>query len=619
MLAPRLTLGARLTLVGGKGGVGKTTIATALAVECADSGEPVTILSIDPAHSLGDALALDLGPDPTPHPALPTLLALEVDPATERDRFLAKYGEHIDILIERGTYLSNEDLADFGDLTLPGTDEIAALLALARAAGDPARRIIVDTAPTGHTLRLLELPQLALGWLAALEAMEAKHAAVAGAFGGRYKPDAAGRALMTLRDEITGVSRLFGDPEATRFVLVTTDEPGVLPETIRFHDRLAELGIAPGGIVVNRDCGGTLPQGERGGVVFIPELQGSLAGLTGVRRVVAVAGAESAPSDRDAIRASTLSAGAAPFASLLQRPLVIVGGKGGVGKSSVAAAIAVRLAAGGARRVLLLSVDPAGSLGEVLGVPVGAAPEAVPGVAGLMAQQLDAAGAWSRFQEQYREEIERLFDAMGTGSGATLDRQVARSVIDLAPPGVDEVMAMLEVLDLSEDPAYDAIVVDTAPTGHLLRLLEMPRLALEWAHALLRILLKYREVIGLSGIGERVLQLSRRIRTLRDQLVDPERTALLLVALPESLSVTETVRTVPRLRKLGVPVAGLLVNRAYRGHAVLHADRITALAGAARGVPVALAPVLPEGPASPAALERFAQAWRTHDASAAAT
>src|SRR5690606_21305843 len=71
MLAPRLTLGARLTLVGGKGGVGKTTIATALAVECADSGEPVTILSIDPAHSLGDALALDLGPDPTPHPALP--------------------------------------------------------------------------------------------------------------------------------------------------------------------------------------------------------------------------------------------------------------------------------------------------------------------------------------------------------------------------------------------------------------------------------------------------------------------------------------------------------------------------------------------------------------------
>src|SRR5690606_21968557 len=108
-LAAHLTLGARWTFVGGKGGVGKTTIAAALAVELADSGQPVTLLSTDPAHSLGDALGLPLDADPKPHPELPSLRAFELSASRERTDFLAGSGDAIATLIERGTYLDADD------------------------------------------------------------------------------------------------------------------------------------------------------------------------------------------------------------------------------------------------------------------------------------------------------------------------------------------------------------------------------------------------------------------------------------------------------------------------------------------------------------------------------
>jgi arsenite/tail-anchored protein-transporting ATPase len=164
--------------VGGKGGVGKTTVAAALAVELADAGEQVLVISVDPAHSLGDALEVELGPEPRSVVELPDLRAMEVDAGYERERFLQKHGDDLAKLIERGTYLDVADVAEVTNLTVPGMDELAAMLRLAVLATDFAGHVVVDTAPTGHTLRLLELPRIALNWLGALEAMQAKHVAV---------------------------------------------------------------------------------------------------------------------------------------------------------------------------------------------------------------------------------------------------------------------------------------------------------------------------------------------------------------------------------------------------------------------------------------------------------
>jgi arsenite-transporting ATPase len=122
MLPDLLTLAGRLTLVGGKGGVGKTTTAASLAVVLAERGREVVVVSVDPAHSLGDALGMELGGEPTAVPGVPRLHALEVDAAGERERFLRTGRGSLLGLLQRGSYLDAADAAEVVDLALPGID-----------------------------------------------------------------------------------------------------------------------------------------------------------------------------------------------------------------------------------------------------------------------------------------------------------------------------------------------------------------------------------------------------------------------------------------------------------------------------------------------------------------
>src|SRR5688500_13064235 len=188
-LTDLLTLGSRWTFVGGKGGVGKTTTAAALAVSLADAGRAVLVLSVDPAHSLGDALEVELGPEPLRVPGVPRLRGMEIDATREQARFLDSHRGSLLRLLDRGSYLDRDDIGSFVELALPGADELAALFRLMELAAAPDSYVVVDTAPTGHTLRLLDLPRLARGWLAGLEAMEEKHRMVALGLTGAYRPD----------------------------------------------------------------------------------------------------------------------------------------------------------------------------------------------------------------------------------------------------------------------------------------------------------------------------------------------------------------------------------------------------------------------------------------------
>ncbi|HUE97462.1 MAG TPA: TRC40/GET3/ArsA family transport-energizing ATPase, partial [Longimicrobiaceae bacterium] len=438
-LARHLRLGGRWTFVGGKGGVGKTTIAAALAIDLADEGESVTLLSTDPAHSLGDALGMELGPEPRPVSGFRALQALEVGSEHERERFLREHRPSIASLLERGTYLDSADIAQVTGLTIPGMDEVAALLRLLRLADTAASRVILDTAPTGHTLRFLELPGQALHWIGALEAMEAKHAAIASALAGSYRPDEVAHFVAALRDDLVRASEMLANPEETRFVLVTTMEPVVLAESRRYADRLEALGIAIGGIVVNRQVGPPKSSAIGDRVVYVPDLEHLIGGVEGLRRAAAAAdpspdataGGSPAPSG------GTVSVGS-PFHPPLDRRLYFVAGKGGVGKSTTAAALALRLADAGGGHILLLSVDPAGSLADVLGLEVGTQPERLAGVPGLAAEQLDAATTWAEFRAQYEREVESLFTGLtGSSLTATHDREVVERLLDLAPPGLD--------------------------------------------------------------------------------------------------------------------------------------------------------------------------------------
>jgi arsenite-transporting ATPase len=615
MIFPHLTLGSRWTFVGGKGGVGKTTVASALALELASLSTAVTVISVDPAHSLGDALGMRLGPEPRRVPGISNLEALEVDAEYEREAFFARHGDSVAAVLERGTYLDRDDVRQVSDLALPGLDEMAALLRLARFVEHHSGSVILDTAPSGHTLRLLELPRLAITWLDALAAMEAKYAAVAAGLVGAYAPDEHARFLAGLRKSLHDIGAWLRDPAATRFVLVTTAEAAVIAETRRYQTELERLGVAIAGIVVNRQAVAP-PAGAVGDqMVFIPELPGSLQGLEGLRRVSLHAGRLPLRPDAETLASSGPSPVVGrPFRPPSDRRLYLVGGKGGVGKTTVASAIAVWMATEPARRTLLLGVDPAGSLGDVLGAPVGKRAGSVPGVPLLQARQLDATTAWAEFRETYRREVDELFSGLlAGGTSAVPDQEVVERLINLAPPGVDELMALLEVIDLTEDRTYDALVVDTAPTGHLLRLLEMPAIALDWSHAMLRLLLKYRSVLSLTDLGERILALTRGIRSLQATLGDESATWFGAVALPESLSIPETRRLLPEVRRNGLRPAVVLVNRALTPAGEVRegaGDLLRELVQLDSSVPVAGAPLLNPAPTGPPALLAFLAGWR---------
>ena len=609
---------SRLILVGGKGGVGKTTTAAALGVSLADHGEQVVVVSVDPAHSLGDALAVPVGADPGPVPGVSGLSALEVDADLERRRFLESHRGSLLALLERGTYLDSADVSGLVDLTIPGMDELAALLRL-RVLLRSHAHVVVDTAPTGHTLRLLDLPDLARGWLAALQAMEDKSRAVSTALVGAYRQDEASTLLAELDRDLGALSELLHDAAQTSFVLVTGREPVVMAETLRYEEELTRRRIPLGAVVVNRSRADTDRTGDANRMVFVPPLEREPVGVEGLRAFAAELAGEVPERERDAGLAATGAAiprvGEA-FTPPPQRSLYLVGGKGGVGKSTVAAALAVRLQRAG-RRVLLFSADPAGSLSEVLGVPVGAEATQVPGVPGLYARQLDPAGEWEAFRSAYQAEAERIFGGLLTASASPgSDRAVVERLVDLAPPGMDELAALVEVIDVTEDRPYDAVVLDTAPTGHFLRLLELPQVALDWTHQVMRLLLKYRELVAPGDLARRLLELARSLRTFDERLRDASQSWVLVVALPEALGIPEAGRMLRRLEALGIEPGALLVNRLLLDGGLARdaagpAGELVRLAAGGRAV---AAPALSEGPRGAEALAAFASAWHTLDA-----
>jgi arsenite-transporting ATPase len=309
---------------------------------------------------------------------------------------------------------------------------------------------------------------------------------------------------------------------------------------------------------------------------------------------------------------------------------VAFAGKGGVGKTTCAAAAALALAhARPTARVLALSADPAHSLADVLDVPVGDAERPVPGApSGLYARELDADAALTRARERYRRSVEETFDALLRGSrfDVAYDRQALHGLIDLAPPGLDEVFAVLAVVEalLERRPAFDVVVLDTAPTGHALRLLAMPATALAWVHALLAILLKYREVVGLGDVAAELVAVARRLRELRALLADAARARVVAVTRAAELPRRETNRLLARLARLRLAVPAVVVNARTSGScarcrrsraaeqralATLRRPRAT---GRHRWSMIST-PALAPPPCGVAALEAWVRAWELEE------
>jgi arsenite-transporting ATPase len=580
----------KFTFFVGKGGVGKSTSAAAFALRLADNGERIRLISTDPAHSLGDAFGVSLSTGvPTTSPCTPRLTLEEIDAPGRARAWLESVRDPIAELIDRGTYLDRADVAALLDRSMPGMDELMGALRLVELARAEGERVVVDTAPTGHLLRMLDAGRVIDGWSQALAAMAAKAGAVATGLTGRRVSFAGEEVIARLRAQVEDLrTRVLGSAD---FVIVTRAGDVVAAETARLEDELDARGCRVSALVgVDLEMSAHAPTRART-KLSVPWRRET----TGCQALRAWGEADPVPSFPP--RPAAPRGGRPVLERLAGRDLYLFVGKGGVGKSTCAAAFA--LAMGTERDVLLLGTDPAGSLGDVLGLPVG--PSETPCGPRVAARELDAEAELEAFRCRYRDRIRSVFERLGLRDSAPLDRRVLESVVDLAPSGIDEIFALDAIIE--EVAGVRALVVDAAPTGHLLRLLEMPQLARSWSRAVLKVLLQYRSVLGLDDFAGQLLGFVRRVEELVRLLRDAERVATVIVTLNERLPLLETDRLARSLASMRVPVAATVRNRCVPGAAPPGAPNDP---GAA---PTIFAPLVDPPPVGPDRLGEFFDRW----------
>ena len=602
-----------LALIVGKGGVGKTTCALGIADRLAARGDSTLLVSTDPANSLGPALGVILDRDRT-HEVRPGLHAMQLDPTAARTAFLSRWREVLVTIVDRGTYLDAEDIAGLVDAAFPGADEIFGVLVLADLLAAIAKpttgrqwtRLVVDTAPTGHTLRLLALPETFDALIALLESMQAKHRFMVSALTHRYRQDAADRFLDEMRRTLGSFRQALRDGSRSAAVVVTRAESVVLRETARYLEALQQLGVAVAAVIIEAvpesredvvdDAVEALRElAPEGALYAVPRADAPPAGLTEASaslgemfEVGKARGDVRVRSERKGLRrkrreAVSLDSGGPPKPEPIEREnpiavtdllrtLTIVGGKGGVGKTTVACALALSAAFDGdaADEILLVSTDPAPSIGDALGIhaPRWAhdGPVALDRLPTLHVWQMDATAAFQDLRERYRDRIDSIFDSLlGQSVDIAHDRTIVRDLLALAPPGIDELYALASLGEALADATYDRIIVDPAPTGHLLRLLQLPSVAIDWSHRLMRLIMKYREIAGVTEAAADLVIFSRRTRALDSLLHDETRAGVLLVSLAEPSVRTETERLGDLLRATGIAIIGEVRNRTMVG------------------------------------------------------
>ena len=545
----------------GKGGVGKTTMACATAVADADAGQRVLIVTTDPASNLADVFEQPIGHAITAIERVPNLWAMEIDPdkatAEYTDRTLAPIRaifppEIVRVMEEQLASPCTAEVAAFdrfADFMDPGGIAVSS-----EAAFD---LVIFDTAPTGHTVRLLELPE---AWTKSISEAEAGSgqtcigpaAAIADAKA-KYE-----RALAALRDG-----------ERTRFVFVLHAEATAIAETERAGTELGRLGIRTTELIVN----GLLPAEEAATPFFaariamqerylaeiawrlplparrVPLLDGEVRGVARLRALVPLLADQGATrpifgSDGGTATRVRTNDPETALATLVPdgRPrTVFFAGKGGVGKTVVSCATAVWLA-GRRLRTLLVTTDPAAHIGDVLGANVGPEPAPVDGVEGLWAARVDAKAAAAAYTDRI------IADAVVRGRSPA---SIAAMREELDSPCTEEIAAFDRFIDLASRDTYDATVFDTAPTGHTLRLLELP---IDWSRQL--------DVKVFASVDSAAADDVAKARFGRviDMMRDPAQSTFAFVMYPEATPIVEAERAIRELGSVGIPLGLVVAN-----------------------------------------------------------
>lgn len=513
----------------GKGGVGKTSIACATAIQLAEAGKHVLLVSTDPASNVGQVFGITIGNNITSVPAVPNLAALEIDPQTAaqlyRDRIVDPVRGILPETIVKGI---EEQLSGACTTEIAAFDEFTALLIDSPLTAE-YDHIIFDTAPTGHTIRLLQLPG---AWSGFLE--EGKgDASCLGPLAGLEKQ----------REQYKAAVDALADNKRTRLILVARAQQSTLREVARTHEELADIGLKQQYLVIN----GILPKieaetdplaaaiykREQAALNAIPEALKvlpqdlvalkafDLVGLNALRQLLIDApylqhGTNELPIDVDKPSLSQLVDSIAADG----HGLVMTMGKGGVGKTTVAAAVAVQLAHRGLP-VHLTTSDPAAHLSDTLNGTLD----------NLTVSRIDP-----------HEETERYRQHVLETKGAKLDAH-GRALLeeDLRSPCTEEIAVFQAFSRIIREAGKKFVVMDTAPTGHTLLLLDATGAY-------------HREV------ARQMDKAHLHFTTPMMQLQDPRQTKILIVTLAEKTPVLEAANLQADLRRAGIEPWAWVIN-----------------------------------------------------------
>lgn len=513
----------------GKGGVGKTSISCATAISLAEQGKRVLLVSTDPASNVGQVFSQTIGNTILPVASVPGLSALEIYPQAAAQEYRARIVDPIKGILPDDVVNSiNEQLSGACTTEIAAFDEFTGLLTDASLL-TRFDHIIFDTAPTGHTIRLLQLPG---AWSSFIES-NPDGASCLGPMAGLEKQ----------REQYSHAVQALSDPDRTRLVLVARLQKSTLQEVARTHDELAAIGLKNQYLVIN----GVLPETEA--------VNDTLAAAIWGREQEALA---SLPAGLDALPTDTLflqpvnmvgvsalrglltsQPETASFAevSALQKPaisslsalvdeialnehgLIMLMGKGGVGKTTMAAAIAVRLAEMGFD-VHLTTSDPAAHLSTTLNGSLN----------NLQVSRIDPHDETERYRQHVLETKGRDLDEAG--------KHLLEE--DLRSPCTEEIAVFQAFSRVIREAGKRFVVMDTAPTGHTLLLLDATGAY-------------HREIA--KKMGDK-----GHFSTPMMQLQDPERTKVLLVTLPETTPVLEAANLQADLERAGIHPWGWIIN-----------------------------------------------------------
>jgi len=519
----------------GKGGVGKTTIASTVAVELAAAGKRVLIVSTDPASNLDDMFAVSVGSTAIPVPGVSGLFVMNLDPeasaASYRERVIAPYRGILPDTVVRSM---EEQLSGACTVEIAAFNEFTGILATP-AVTEQYDQILFDTAPTGHTLRLLTLPGAWSGFIATNPGGASCLGPLAG--------------LEEQRAQYEHAVRLLADPTQTTIVLVSRPEISALREAARAGGELKAAGLANQQLVLNgffpmqpeqdaiaealvarqHEAIETMPAVFRQMPIWaVPLVVSGLTGIDALHALAAMTQNDDNPrpgmdASRDETQTGDTFAGLDDLVHQLATQghgVVMMMGKGGVGKTTLAAAVAVALARQG-YPVHLSTTDPAAHVSSTIG-------QHLP--TGLTLSRIDPAMEIARYQQE-------VLTAAGD-----LDEQ-GRAFLeeDLRSPCTEEIAVFRAFARTVEQAEGSFVILDTAPTGHTLLLLDAAQ--------------SYHREVARS-VGD----VPASVRVLLPRLRDPHFTKILIVTLAEATPIHEAERLQADLRRAGIEPFGWVVN-----------------------------------------------------------